>query len=384
MHIAFYAPMKPPNAPVPSGDRAVARLLIRALERGGHTVDLASSYRTREANGDPARQDRLRRIGGRLAARLIRRYRAMPRADRPAAWVTYHLYYKAPDWLGPAVAEALRIPYLVAEASHAPKRAGGPWAIGHDGAEAAIRRADAAIGLSSADTACVMPLLRTPETLRRLAPFIDTGPFAAEADHGAAHHASLATRLGLDREAPVLLAVAMMRDGDKLASYRVLAEALALLADEPWALVVAGDGPARRDVEAAFAGFPDGRIHFLGAIERADLPALYGAADIYVWPAVREAFGIAILEAQAAGLPVVAGDAGGVGDIVADGATGFLTEEGDAEAFAEALGILLRAPFYTAAYSAAARQKAAASHGLDNASARLDLILRETVAAVRR
>ena len=194
-----------------------------------------------------------------------------------------------------------------------PNGRGGRWAIGHDGAEAAIRRADAVIGLSSADTACVTPLLRTPGTLRRLAPFIDTGPVEAEADHGAAHHASLATRLGLEREAPVLLAVAMMRDGDKLASYRVLAAALARLTDEPWTLVVAGDGPARRDVEAEFAGFAGGRVHFIGAVEAGGLPALYAAADIYVWPAVREAFGIAILEAQAAGLPVVAGDAGGGG-----------------------------------------------------------------------
>ena len=376
--------MKPPSAPVPSGDRAVARLLIRALELGGHSVDLASSFRTREPTGDAARQDRLRRIGGRLAARLVRRYRAAQEPDRPAAWLTYHLYYKAPDWLGPAVAEALRIPYLVAEASHAPKRAGGRWAIGHDGAEAAIRRADAVIGLSSADTACVTPLLRTPGTLRRLAPFIDTGPFEAEADHGAAHHASLATRLGLEREAPVLLAVAMMRDGDKLASYRVLAAALARLTDEPWTLVVAGDGPARRDVEAEFAGFAGGRVHFIGAVEAGGLPALYAAADIYVWPAVREAFGIAILEAQAAGLPVVAGDAGGVGDIVADGETGLLAAEGDAASFAEVLAVLLRAPYYTAAYSAAARRKAAASHGLDAASVRLDRILHQTVAAARR
>ena len=376
--------MKPPSAPVPSGDRAVARLLIRALELGGHSVDLASSFRTREPTGDAARQDRLRRIGGRLAARLVRRYRAAQEPDRPAAWLTYHLYYKAPDWLGPAVAEALRIPYLVAEASHAPKRAGGRWAIGHDGAEAAIRRADAVIGLSSADTACVTPLLRTPGTLRRLAPFIDTGPFEAEADHGAAHHASLATRLGLEREAPVLLAVAMMRDGDKLASYRVLAAALARLTDEPWTLVVAGDGPARRDVEAEFAGFAGGRVHFIGAVEAGGLPALYAAADIYVWPAVREAFGIAILEAQAAGLPVVAGDAGGVGDIVADGETGLLAAEGDAASFAEVLAVLLRAPYYAAAYSAAARRKAAASHGLDAASVRLDRILHQTVAAARR
>ena len=47
---------------------------------------------------------------------------------------------------------------------------------------------------------------------------------------------------------------------------------------------------------------------------------MYAAADLYVWPAVREAYGIALLEAQAAGLPVVAGREGGVAEVVADGA----------------------------------------------------------------
>src|SRR5258708_24281091 len=64
------------------------------------------------------------------------------RADeRPELWFTYHLYYKAPDWLGPAVSEALGIPYVIAEASYAPKRAHGPWAFGHEGSAAAIRKA---------------------------------------------------------------------------------------------------------------------------------------------------------------------------------------------------------------------------------------------------
>ncbi|MGO6785324.1 glycosyltransferase family 1 protein, partial [Rhizobium ruizarguesonis] len=42
MRVAFYAPMKSPNHPVPSGDRLMARLLIRALELGGHKVDVVS------------------------------------------------------------------------------------------------------------------------------------------------------------------------------------------------------------------------------------------------------------------------------------------------------------------------------------------------------
>ena len=380
MRIAFYAPMKPPESPVPSGDRAVARLLIRALEAAGHTVDVASSFRAREPAGEPSRQDRLRRTGARLAGRLVRRYRALPASRRPRTWLTYHVYYKAPDWLGPAVSASLGIPYLIAEASHAPKRAHGKWAIGHYGAEAAIRRADAIIGLNSADTDCLLPLLERPDRLCRIAPFIDTAPFAAAADRRADHQALLAARLGLADGAAILLTVAMMRAGDKLASYRVLARALSRLVEEPWTQVIVGGGPARAEVEAAFADLPRDRVHFLGEVAPADLPALYAATDIYVWPAVREAFGVAIIEAQAAGLPVVAGDAGGVGDVVADGETGLLAAEGDPGAFAEALRLLLQAPYYTAAYAGAARRKASARHGLEAAASAIDRILNQTAA----
>jgi hypothetical protein len=59
MRIAFYAPLKPPDHPVVSGDRAMARALIAALRAGGQEVMLASRFRTRDA-GDPERQKRIR------------------------------------------------------------------------------------------------------------------------------------------------------------------------------------------------------------------------------------------------------------------------------------------------------------------------------------
>jgi hypothetical protein len=58
------------------------------------------------------------------------------------------VYYKAPDWLGPRIAKALGIPYVLAEATHAPKRAGGPWAIGHEATEAALRMASRVLPLA--------------------------------------------------------------------------------------------------------------------------------------------------------------------------------------------------------------------------------------------
>lgn len=382
MRIAFYAPLKPPDDPIPSGDREMARRLIQALEACGHEVTLASRLRSRDASGDAARQQRLRTLGAALAARLVRRVTAGPPDARPQAWLTYHLYYKAADWLGPAVADALGIPYVIAEASFAPKRAGGPWDVGHRGAEAAIGKADAVVAFNRIDMACVHPLMRPGASLEFLPPFTDTAPFTAAAAARARHRAEAAERYGLDPAAPLLLAVAMMREGDKLASYDVLARALARLAGRPWQLLVIGDGPARETVTGRFAAIGPGRVVFAGEAAPAALPAIYAAADLLVWPAVREAYGMALLEGQAAGLPVVAGRAGGVPGIVRDGETGLLTEEGDAAAFADAIAALLDAPSRRGAMSVRACQVAARDHGLAAAGRRLSGIL-STAAAER-
>jgi glycosyltransferase involved in cell wall biosynthesis len=135
----------------------------------------------------------------------------------------------------------------------------------------------------------------------------------------------------------------MMRDGDKLDSYRLLAKALAGLERRRWQLLVAGDGPARREVRAAFARY-GARIHWLGARRERDLIPLYAASDLLVWPCINEAIGMAILEAQAAGLPAVVGEVGAVGTIVADGDTGFLSRVGDAAAFRQAVTAYLGLP----------------------------------------
>src|SRR3990172_8095375 len=75
MRIAFYAPLKPPDHPVPSGDRRMARLLMTALRHAGHEVDLASRLRSRDGGGDPLRQARIERAGLATADRLLRGYR---------------------------------------------------------------------------------------------------------------------------------------------------------------------------------------------------------------------------------------------------------------------------------------------------------------------
>lgn len=372
MRIAFYAPLKPPTHANPSGDRLMARLLMQALEQAGHDVTLASRYRSREAAGDAKRQTRLQQTGARLAERLIRRYRAMPARQRPQLWFTYHLYYKAPDWIGPAVAKALKIPYVVAEASVAHKRASGPWAASHRAVLQALEQAAAVVTLNPLDA----KLIPDPAKVRSLKPFLDTAPYDAVLALREDYRQALAREQHLDPEMPWLLAAAMTRSGDKLASYQMLAQALRAIPDMPWQLVVAGDGEAYEEVRQAFAWAMPERVRFLGLVQPEVMPALYRACDLLVWPAVNEAYGMALLEAQAAGLPVVAGRSPGVENVVAEGVTGYLCDPGLAT-FAASVREILTQTASRAAMGEAAPRMVAENHSLLAAARRLNSILEE-------
>ena len=355
MRIAFYAPLKPPDHAVPSGDRQIARLFVEALRQGGHQPFVASRLRSFDGAGDARHQARIGALGQRTAKRLVKRWRERP-GTAPELWFTYHLYYKAPDWLGPAASAALGIPYVAVEASYAGKRAAGPWADGHRAVERAVRRADAVVGLNSADRDGVLPLLRDPARWIALPPFLDAAAYPVRDPRRA--------------DAPRLIVVAMMRHGDKLESYRLLAAALAQLLDVPWSLDIVGDGSARAEVEAALAPL-GARVTYHGAFDAAGVAAALAGADLFVWPAINEAFGMALLEAQASGLPVVAGASGGVGDIVVPGTTGLLAPPGDADAFAAAVRRLILDPAVRAAMGLAAAQKVRREHDLPVAAARL-------------
>ncbi|MHA1107663.1 MAG: glycosyltransferase family 4 protein [Alphaproteobacteria bacterium] len=376
--------MKPPTAPTPSGDRQMARQLMAALGMAGHQVELASIFRSRDGAGDSGRQQRIHDLGGRISRRLQRRFAARAAEARPELWFTYHLYHKAPDWLGPSVSEAMGIPYVIAEASFAPKRADGPWSIGHEAAECSIRRADAIIGLNSGDAPCVLPLLDDPDRLFALRPFTDVAPYGTAADRRDDHRSEIVAEYGLDADTPIVLAVAMMRDGDKLSSYRLLGAALERIADQRWQLIVVGDGPARDQVAEALAPLGATRVHFAGRQKPTALPRFYAAADLLLWPAIREAYGMALVEAQAAGLAVVAGDSGGVGDIVDHGETGLVVPAGDIDSFAAAAGALLADAPGRAAMGARAREAMALQHSLPAAARKLDRAIRAAAGEGRR
>src|SRR5579871_5198212 len=93
--------------------------------------------------------------------------------------------------------------------------------------------------------------------------------------------------------------------------------------------------------------------------------------------AINEAFGMALLEAQASGLPVVAGASGGVAEVVADTVSGLLVAPGDVAAFAAAVRRLLDDPELRRCYAAAARRRVVAEHDLRPAAQQLGAVLRD-------
>ena len=372
MRAAFYAPLKPPGHPVPSGDRRIARLFQQLFGRINIETPLASRFRSRDGAGDHLRQARMASLGPWLAQRAVREL-GPKGAD---IWFTYHLYYKAADWLGPEATAILDIPYIIAEASFAPKRADGPWSISHQRVADCVAEASAVLCLNPNDIPCLEPLIEDAGKLIPFPPFLDIEPYLKFKIERDAYRADLSNELGIPANAMWLLAVGMMRDGEKTISYIKLADALGQLRPErDWRLVVVGDGPNRDVIQETLQAATMGRVIFAGERNDSDLAKFYAASDCMVWPAHGEAFGMAMLEAQASGLPVVACNTGGVPAVVEDGLSGTLVRANDASAFANAIDVLIQDDGRRASYSSAAHIRVRDKQSLEAASLRLETIL---------
>jgi glycosyltransferase involved in cell wall biosynthesis len=129
-------------------------------------------------------------------------------------------------------------------------------------------------------------------------------------------------------------------------------------------------------VANAFAPLGD-RITLTGQMEPDQLAALYAASDLYVWPAVNEAYGMALLEAQAAGLPVLSVRTRGVPDIVEHGATGWLTPDDAPATMANAISGLLADQEQRRRMATAAPLRVQQELSMDAAQTRLKAIFAE-------
>jgi len=114
---------------------------------------------------------------------------------------------------------------------------------------------------------------------------------------------------------------------------------------------IVGDGPARAELESAASGLP---VELTG--ERDDVPELLAGFDVFAFPSRFEGLCLAVIEAQAAGVPVVATPVGGIVETVVAGETGTLVPVDDPAALAEAICALLADPAAAAAMAAEARR----------------------------
>jgi glycosyltransferase involved in cell wall biosynthesis len=147
-------------------------------------------------------------------------------------------------------------------------------------------------------------------------------------------------------------------------------------------LAIVGDGAERPGLEALVAELGLGsRVRFAGW--QADTPAWYAAADVVALTSDREGTPLALIEAAAAGRPVVAGDVGGVADVVLDGLTGFVVGPADEAAFADRLGRLAVDPELRRQLGQAAPERARAFAG-ERLVDDLDRLYREILAERRR
>jgi glycosyltransferase involved in cell wall biosynthesis len=328
--IGFYAPIKPPDHPIASGDRQMARMLMAALARGGHDVFLATrhiSYSKR-----PGAEHLAARRQGALAEaeRLLSGWRA--EGGAPELWFCYHPYDKSPDWIGPRIAAALGIPMVTAEPCKTGQGPNGEWLPWRMEAQQGILAADMNIVMTESDRNYFAGFVPA-DRMTFMPPFIDTDllvPGTAPADAWPHGHGGVR-----------LLAVGMMRPGAKMESYKALSSALRALGDRDWRLAIVGGGPGEAEVRAMFA-FAGDRAVLLGERPQGEVLALMAQADLLAWPGSKEAYGMVYLEAAAMGTPAVAFANMGVPLVVRHAETGLLAdpaaENGYRDALAAAIG----------------------------------------------
>lgn len=187
-----------------------------------------------------------------------------------------------------------------------------------------------------------------------------------------ARRKALRATLGLAPDARIVGTVGRLNPvKDQSALLRAFAR---LRADAPRAaLVVVGDGALRAalEAEAAALGIAEA-VRLLG--DRDDVAALLPGFDVFALSSRSEGYSMALLEACAAGLPIVATDVGGNREIVRDGVNGWLVAAGDADGLGDALSSLLRDPAMASAMGRAGREWALRAASVEAMMRRYDAL----------
>jgi len=205
--------------------------------------------------------------------------------------------------------------------------------------------------------------------------------------HGIEATPSPATReearraLGLPPQGPLIGAVGRLSpEKGQIVLLRALPSVLAAFPQA--ACVLAGEGPSRAALEAETRRLGIGdRVIFLGL--RRDVPMVLAGLDLFVQPSIYEGFGLSLLEAMSAGLPVVASRVGGIPEVIEDGRTGLLVPPQDPTALAGAVVRLLGDSEGARRLGESAASRARERFSLGRVAERVDALYRNILATVR-
>jgi glycosyltransferase involved in cell wall biosynthesis len=224
----------------------------------------------------------------------------------------------------------------------------------------AMRRADAVVAVSEAAADQLSAMAGLPRPRIRVIPNgVEQERFRSAA--AAAGGVALRSSLGIAREQPVVLVPAALRDGK---GHDVVLKAASILRQQCPGLrvVLAGCGEREALLRKRAAALAD-TVIFLGACD--DMPAAYASCDLVLLASQSEALPTVLIEAAAAGRPVVATRVGGTAEVVVEDHTGLLVPPEDATALAAAALALLTDKERARDMGSAAQRHAEANFSID-------------------
>ncbi len=205
--------------------------------------------------------------------------------------------------------------------------------------------------------------------MRVIPNFIDPDAYPAPTPE---HRAAMRARLQLPSDALVIGSVADITSGKRPSD--LVSAAGPLLATGARLLIA---GAELDEAEAARVRTAAQGLNVLLLGRRGDVPELLAAFDIFALASEREEMPVAVLEAMAAGLPVVAAETGGLAEMVAEGQTGFLVPPRDVAAFGQRLRQLADDPDLRSRMGAASRRRAVTEYGREAIAPRIEAVLEE-------
>lgn len=189
------------------------------------------------------------------------------------------------------------------------------------------------------------------------------------AAYGRGDRGSALEGLGIEEGARIVFCAARLTKV-KGVDHLIRSAALVRARREDVRVLIAGDGPEREALKELARQVAPGSVRFLG--RRDDVPDLLAAAGVVAIPSLAEGQGLILLEAMAAGRPVVASRVGGLADVVQDGETGLLVPPADPEALAAGILAVVESPELAARLGASARRYAETELTVERMIARME------------